>query len=66
MECSCFSRGSCINQILSIAHKIYKYLDRGYDVRGTFLDNLKAFDEILHNGVFFLIWDKTVYVTITV
>ena len=53
MECSRFSRGLCITQILSIAHKIYKYLDSGYDVRGTFLDNLKGFDKILHNGVFF-------------
>ena len=31
----------------------YKSLDCGYDVRGHFLDNLKAFDKIQHNGVLF-------------
>ena len=45
--------GSCINQLLSIAHEIYKSLDCGYDVRGGFLVNLEAFDKIPHNGVFF-------------
>ena len=31
--------GSCINQVLSIAQKIYKYLNCGY----VFLDNSKTF-----------------------
>ena len=42
--------GLCINQILSIAHEIYKSLDYGYDARGVFLDNSKAFDTIQLNG----------------
>ena len=30
--------GSSINQLLCIAHEIYKYLDRGYDIRDVFLE----------------------------
>ena len=29
---------SCMNQLLSIAHNIYKSFDDGYEVRGVFLD----------------------------
>ena len=39
---------SCINQLLSITHGIYQSLDRGYEVRGVFLDISKAFDKVLH------------------
>ena len=45
-------RGSCINQLLFIAHEICKPLDCGY-VRGGFPDNSEAFDKIQHNGVIF-------------
>ena len=39
---------SCINQLLSITHEIYKSFDDGYEV---FLDTSKAFDKISHNGL---------------
>ena len=42
---------SCINQLLSITHKIYKSFDDGYEVRGVFLDISKAFDKVWHNGL---------------
>ena len=29
---------SCINQLLSIIHNIYKSMNCGYEVRGVFLD----------------------------
>ena len=35
---------SCINQTHWIAHQIYHSLDIGLEVRGEFLDILKAFD----------------------
>ena len=41
---------SCINQLLSMAHDIYQFLDRGYEVRGVFSDISKAFDKVLHKG----------------
>ena len=37
---------SCINQLLSITHEIYKSFDDGYEVRGVFLDISKAFDKV--------------------
>ena len=37
---------SCISQLLSIAHNIYKPFDDGYEIRGIFLDILKAFDKV--------------------
>ena len=39
-------RDSCINQLLSITHEIYKSCDVGYEVRGVFLDICKAFDNV--------------------
>ena len=44
---------SYINQLLSIAHKIYKSFDDGYYVRGVFLDISKAFDKVWHNGLIY-------------
>ena len=44
-------RDSCINQLLSITHDIYQSLDQGYEVRGVFLDNSKAFDKVWHKGL---------------
>ena len=37
---------SCINQLLSITHKIYKSFDMGLEVKSVFLDILKAFDKV--------------------
>ena len=44
---------SCINQLLSIIHGIYASLDGGYEIRGVFLDILKAFDKVWHEGLIF-------------
>ena len=44
---------SCINQLLSITHDIYKSFDCGYEVRGVFLDISNAFDKIWHDGIIF-------------
>ena len=44
---------SCINQLLSITHKIYKSFDDGYEVRGIFLYISKAFDKVWHNGLIY-------------
>ena len=42
---------SCINQLISITHEIYKSFDDGYEVRGVFLDISKAFDKVWHRGL---------------
>ena len=47
------SGDSCINQLLSINHKILKVFDKGLDVRGIFLDISKAFDKVWHDGLIF-------------
>ena len=39
---------SCINQLLSITHEIYKSFDDGLEVRGIFLYISKAFDKVWH------------------
>ena len=44
---------SCINQLLSITHDIYKSFDDGWEVRGVFPDISKAFDKVWHQGVLF-------------
>ena len=44
---------SCINQLLSITHNIYKSFDDGYEVRGVFLDISKAFDKVWHDDLIF-------------
>ena len=44
---------SCINQLLSITHEIYKSFDDGYEVRGVFVDISKAFDKVWHNGLIY-------------
>ena len=42
----------CINQPISIIHKIYKSFDDDcYEVRGVFLDISKAFDKLWHHGL---------------
>ena len=42
---------SCINQLISITHEIYKSFDDGYEVRDVFLDISKAFDKVWHQGL---------------
>ena len=44
---------SCINQLLSITHEIYKSSDDGLNVRGVFLDISKAFDKVWHKGLLY-------------
>ena len=39
------SGGSCIDQLLSITHKIYNSFDEGLEVRSVFLDISIAFDK---------------------
>ena len=42
---------SDINQFFIIKHNIYKLFDDGYEVRGVFLENSKAFDKVSHDGL---------------
>ena len=46
---------SCVNQLLSIAHKIYSDFDEcpSLEVRSNFLDISKAFDKVWHEGLIF-------------
>ena len=46
---------SCIYQLLSITHEIYKGFDANppLDTRGVFLDISKAFDKVWHEGFIF-------------
>ena len=46
---------SCVTQLLSITHEIYKSFDCNppCDIRGTFLDISKAFDKVWHKGLIF-------------
>ena len=42
---------SCINQLLSIIHEIYKSFDDGLDICAVTLDISKAFNKIWHKGL---------------
>ena len=46
---------SCISQLLSRTHEIYKSFDFNatLDVRGAFLDVSKAFDKVWYEGLLF-------------
>ena len=44
---------SCINQRLAITHEIYKSLDKGFEVRGVFLDISKVSDKVWHADLIF-------------
>ena len=44
---------SCINQLLSFTHQIFKSLNNGDEVRSVFLDMSKAFDKVWHKGLIF-------------
>ena len=49
------SSDSCVNQILSIVHKLYKAFDAypTLETRGVFLDMFKTFDKVWHEGLIF-------------
>ena len=44
---------SYINQLLAITHEIYKSFDKGFEVRGVFLDTSKAFEKVWHDSLIF-------------
>ena len=46
---------SCINQLVSITHNIYRAFDANpsLEVRGVFLDLSKAFDKVWHEGLLY-------------
>ena len=44
---------SCVKQLLSITHEIYKSFDDQFDVRSVFLDISKVFDKVWHEGIIF-------------
>ena len=49
------SGDSCVHQLLSITHEIYKAFDANpsLEVRGVFLDLSKAFDKVWHDGLMY-------------
>ena len=42
---------SCVNQLVSTTHEIYKSFYKGHEVRGVFLDISKPFDKVWHDGI---------------
>ena len=51
-----FEQGdSCINQLVSAIHDIYKSFGESHDIRGVFLDISKAFDKVWHDVINFKI-----------
>ena len=47
-----FKRGdSCVNQLVSITHEIYKSFDEGHEFKSVFPDISKAFDKVWHDGI---------------
>ena len=46
---------SCVHQLLSISHEIYKAFDANpsLDVRGVFVDLSKGFDRVWHDGLMY-------------
>ena len=44
---------SCINQLLTVIHEIYKSFNACLDVRAVFLDISKAFDKVWHQALFY-------------
>ena len=49
------SGDSCVSQLISITHEIYKAFDSSpsLETRGIFLDISKAFDKVWHKGLLF-------------
>ena len=52
---------SCINQLISIAHEIYKSFDDGYEVRGVVLDISKAFGKVWHQGLHYKLRQNDIF-----
>ena len=50
-----FTGDSCVQQLISITHKIYNAFDcnPSLEVRGVFLDISKAFDKVWHKGLIY-------------
>ena len=50
-----FRSDSCVNQLITITHDIYKAFDVNppLEVRGVFLDLSKAFDKVWHDGALY-------------
>ena len=44
---------SCVNQLLSLTHEIYKSFDDGLDLRSVFIDISKALDKVWHEDIIF-------------
>ena len=44
---------SCINQLLSVTHEIYRSFDDNLEVRAVFLNISKIFDKVWHKGLTF-------------
>ena len=44
---------SCVNQLVSITHEIYKSFDESHEVRDVFLDISKAFNKVWYDGLIF-------------
>ena len=44
---------SCVIQLVSITHEIYKSFNEGHEVRGVFLGIFKAFDKVWHDSITF-------------
>ena len=51
------SNNSCVNQLLSVVHNLYKGFDAypNLKTRGVFLDMSKVFDKVWHQGIIFKI-----------
>ena len=47
------SGDSCVNQLLSITHKLYSSFNDEFEVRIVFLDISKAFDKVCHEVIIF-------------
>ena len=45
--------GSCINELLSITHEIYKSNNDSIEMRGAFFDISKVFDKVWYKGIIF-------------
>ena len=51
---------SCINQLLSITHKIFTSFDNGLEVRSVVLDISKAFNKSWYEGLIFKLKQNTI------
>ena len=52
---------SCINQLVSITHEIYKSFDDGHEVRSVFLDISKVFDKVWHQGLHYKLRQNSIF-----